>query len=55
MNRKSEVLTAIKKGLLEEKASEFKKKREEEVLDYMLLLAKLELPGALVEQEIERI
>ena len=52
---KLELLAAIKSSLIEEKAQEFKRKKEEEVLDQLLALAKLELPKTLVEQEIDRV
>lgn len=52
---KTQLLEAIKESLIEEKIQESKRKREEEALDKLLELAKLELPKTLVEQEINRI
>ena len=45
---------AIRESLAEEKQAEFKQKQEEQILDELLKLAKLEVPQSLVEQENER-
>jgi len=45
---------AIRESLGEEKAAEFKQKQEEEILEQLLKIAKLEVPQSLVEQEMGR-
>lgn len=49
-----ELTQAIRANLKEEKEQESRQKVEEEVLDQLVKIAKIDLPGSMVEQELER-